>query len=468
MKCNEHKICFIACVNNNKYEKELVGYLNRLNIPTGYELDYISIQNASSMCAGYNEGMYASDAKYKIYLHQDTFIIYEDFLIKLVDIFQDDTIGMIGMVGSPKLPDDGIMWDGPRVGKGYYSTYYKAGIKEADSETGWDINHNLCDVEAIDGFLIATQYDIRWREDLFTKWDFYDISQSAQMLKAGYRVVVPCQDTPWCIHDDAFLNLSNYENERQIFISEYKTDRTSCEDISIIGSEGYARNEARLREQKRLSDDEYEKRTLEINTLLSDLNGININKLTAFIEDVLWFEPVRETDDYAALFLAVNIIREEFRRSSTNIAFRECASLEQIKDRLFEVRTLLYRIAFAWDDEESIKEDFIDFWRAYPSMDLLWSGISNMSPLPKLVTERIKNIFGENKLMNEKLRMLLFADIRWPGNDHILLQIADAYAGIDEIASREYLKKIPKAFWSLDSKAQYEYLDNQEKKWIWG
>ena len=38
----------------------------------------------------------------------------------------------------------------------------------------------------------------------------------------GYKVVVPYMDKPWCIHDDGFLNLSRYDEFRDIFLKEYK------------------------------------------------------------------------------------------------------------------------------------------------------------------------------------------------------------------------------------------------------
>lgn len=63
---------------------------------------------------------------------------------------------------------------------------------------------------------------MQWREDLFDKWVFYDISQSAEFLKAGYKVVVPNQTHPWCIRYDGFFNLKNYYNARKVFLKEYK------------------------------------------------------------------------------------------------------------------------------------------------------------------------------------------------------------------------------------------------------
>ena len=70
---------------------------------------------------------------------------------------------------------------------------------------------------------MATQYDIPWREDIFTGWDFYDVSQSFEFRKAGYNVIVPPMTTPWCFHDEGVIELSSYYKTRDIFMKEYKT-----------------------------------------------------------------------------------------------------------------------------------------------------------------------------------------------------------------------------------------------------
>ena len=116
------------------------------------------------------------------------------------------------------MPEHAVMWYGERVGRIYTSNVVKAGMSVMGG-TG------ICEVEAVDGLLMATQYDVPWREDLFTGWDFYDVSQSFEFRRKGYRVVVPAMEEPWCIHDDGFLNLSNYYNERKKFLSEYGAEK---------------------------------------------------------------------------------------------------------------------------------------------------------------------------------------------------------------------------------------------------
>lgn len=215
---NTKKFCFIICVNHEGYKKECLYYINRLHVPEGYEVDMLTISDAVSMTSGYNAAMQESDAKYKIYLHQDVFIVNRNFLTELLEVFEDKSIGLIGMVGAPQLPEHAVMWYGERVGRIYTSNVVKAGMSVMGG-TG------ICEVEAVDGLLMATQYVVPWREDLFTGWDFYDVSQSFEFRRKGYRVVVPAMEEPWCIHDDGFLNLSNYYNERKKFLSEYGAEK---------------------------------------------------------------------------------------------------------------------------------------------------------------------------------------------------------------------------------------------------
>lgn len=217
----ENKICFIICVNNQRYLEESLLYLNRLIVPEGYEVDILTIEGAKSMTSGYNEGMQASDAKYKIYMHQDVFITDIYFLQEMLDIFAiDPKIGMIGMVGTGHLPEDGVMWNADRA----FAVYCKHNLKIENCDTyRKPTGDDIAVVQVVDGLMMVTQYDIPWREDVFTDWDFYDASQSLEFIKAGYYVVVPQLDKPMCVHDDGYiLKLENYEDNRLKFLKEYE------------------------------------------------------------------------------------------------------------------------------------------------------------------------------------------------------------------------------------------------------
>lgn len=218
LRVDEKKICFISCVNDDYAAQESLYYISRLRVPEGFTVDTIQIKEAKSMTSGYNEAMNATDAKYKVYLHQDVLIINQNFITDLLEIFKNKEIGMVGMVGSPHMPESKIMWNALRVGGLYSHNNYET--TRADMDNNADAHY--FEVEAVDGFLMATQYDLPWREDVFKGWDFYDVSQSYEFRNHGYKVATPHQNPPWCLHDDGFLNLKDYYKTRRLFRETYQ------------------------------------------------------------------------------------------------------------------------------------------------------------------------------------------------------------------------------------------------------
>lgn len=214
---NEKKIAFIICVNNLLYFEECKYYIDHLHIPEGCEVDVLAIQEADSMCAAYNLGMNSTDAKYKVYMHQDVFIRNRDFLKDIINIFEKDkTVGMIGMMGGNGMPQTAVTYLAWNVGlvdcRDADMAYYLSGEPEIKTNSY---------VEAVDGLLMATQYDVPWREDLFTDFDFYDVSGSFEMRRHGYQVLVPYMKESWVIHDSSFAKLSRYDKNRKICQKEY-------------------------------------------------------------------------------------------------------------------------------------------------------------------------------------------------------------------------------------------------------
>ena len=147
---NNKKIAFIICTNNKIQFDECKLYIDKLIVPDGYETELIPIYGAVSMTSGYNSAMAETDARYKIYMHQDVYIINKYFLLNIIDIFnKDDSIGMIGMIGSPHIPASAVMWLGDRVGN---FRSWPSGNFEHERITEDSIIH---EVESIDGFMIA-------------------------------------------------------------------------------------------------------------------------------------------------------------------------------------------------------------------------------------------------------------------------------------------------------------------------
>lgn len=213
------KVAFITCVSKEDDYRECLLYIHRLNVPENCEIECIAVRNAESMAQGCNAAMQASDARYKVYLHQDVFILNRNFIADMLRVFEaDEKIGMAAMAGAEKMPPDGIWWNGvKKYGKIYENHARNMSLLQFDGQAS-----PAADVEAIDGFLFATRYDIPFRADIFDGWHFYDASQTAEFRKRGYRVVVPRMEKPWCAHACGVpATGSAYEEYRRRYVKEY-------------------------------------------------------------------------------------------------------------------------------------------------------------------------------------------------------------------------------------------------------
>lgn len=221
---NEHKICFIYCVNDKKLYEESVRYVQHLHIPEGYSTEIISIEDAPSMCSGYNRAMAQTDAKYKVFLHQDVFIINRNFIKEVIDLFKEnEKLGLLGVVGSKTIPYSGVWWESEqKTGKVFDSHTGKMDLLQFDN-----IFNSYELVRAIDGLIMITQYDIPWREDLFDGWHYYDLSQCQEFILSNLEVGVIKQDLPWCIHDCGIVNIKNGFSESKNRFLDYYFDKGS-------------------------------------------------------------------------------------------------------------------------------------------------------------------------------------------------------------------------------------------------
>ena len=99
------------------------------------------------------------------------------------------------MVGAQYVPPTGV-WNEGRgiVGKviGYMNDlFYMASLEQPYHES-----KTFIPVECIDGLLMATQYDVPWREDLF---DGFDFMMYPNHLNLKSRIYSRCTCTARCL-----------------------------------------------------------------------------------------------------------------------------------------------------------------------------------------------------------------------------------------------------------------------------
>lgn len=222
---DKDQVAFIICADDEQCYNECVRYIQDLTVPEGYGTDIIGIWEADTIASGYQAGMCESNAKYKVYLRQDAFILNKDLITDVLKIFQEDEdIGMLGVIGASGLDtrDDGsLRWD---VGR---AVLYN-GRMTVDAEYTQARDKGYTEVRRINSLIMATQYDIPWR-DGSSAGD--EILHAEEMQRRGYKVVVSFQDTPWChcdsrIHQITDSDLSQQEYPEAVHL-ETDDDRTA-------------------------------------------------------------------------------------------------------------------------------------------------------------------------------------------------------------------------------------------------
>lgn len=213
MDLDNKKIAFIVHnIDKNKCEK-VQKYLCELSLPIGYKVE-IYISNEKNIAKAYNMLMLKSNAKYKIYINERIRITNQNFLVDIIKIFKMNwSIGIIGNTGAKILPTSGITTSAKnRVGKA---------IIDGQLIDWNNINHKYEKVQATDGYIMATQYDITWQQDFSSK-GFLETAHCIEFMRQGYISVIPQQTTAWIILDVPVVNYSRCD--QKIFLEKYSKD----------------------------------------------------------------------------------------------------------------------------------------------------------------------------------------------------------------------------------------------------
>lgn len=189
---NEEKICFIIYCDNRMNYSDNLEYIRGLNVPKDIQVECLSIENNRTKFAAFNEGMYASDAKYKVYISSNDYIINKNFIYDILKIFEtDDKIAIVGTVGRKGSFSEDL--EAMEYGKKMIdSLEYGINMKEYCA-----IDNAIEEVDSIDDTLIATAYDFPWEEDMELVLDSHITAHCERLKHEGYKTVVAKQDEPW-------------------------------------------------------------------------------------------------------------------------------------------------------------------------------------------------------------------------------------------------------------------------------
>ncbi len=400
---NQHKFCFIICANQERYLEECLRYIGNLRVPEGYEKETVVIRGAKSMTSGYNQAMQQTDAKYKIYMHQDVLLVNQDLLPELLSVFQSASVGMVGIIGKKEFMQSAEYsrnWDAgaAEVFNGTDAGFFNFSPEAAE---GW------LDVAAADGVMIATQYDLPWDEE-FDGWDFYDISQSERFREAGYRIVVPCVEKAedvWAFHDAGQCEYDMWEKYREKFCRKY-----SAKGYQYVRSPFIKNRSERREKQSRVMAAFGRQDFDEAGRLLMQCESGDLNSQMAYVvcylvirgEEMMAYNRIlsgslQEPDTFPDAYDEVKFMLRRFYFGQADGAW------EVLREKLHEGKISM---KFLWVvSHECVADSNRLWWRVFARYE-----------------EEIRSLVMQGEII-EAEKLLLQLDEKWRGKDGNILLI---------------------------------------------
>jgi GT2 family glycosyltransferase len=202
---------FITCVNNEAQYEICLRHINALTVPSGYSVETIAVFGAASIAEGYQGAMEASTAKFKIYLHQDAYLMHQGVLLDLLFLFRTyPRLGVVGVEGATRLPRAvlysvnnawncyGRHWTYRRPG-GLSSLLGHANHRRLYFNRFRSFVGDYLPAVVVDGFFMVTQYDMPWTSPL-GGFELYDKVRAAEFITAGLEVGIARQQMTWVLH----------------------------------------------------------------------------------------------------------------------------------------------------------------------------------------------------------------------------------------------------------------------------
>jgi len=177
---------YISVVNDNsEYNRNWGNYINFHS-----NNEYIKLSNYSSIFKAYNEGIKRSSFNYMVFVHQDCKIVDSRFELVIDKIFKSDNkIGAVFMVGSPIAGNDSWSFGGLDVGVGSWYDRRENNLRVLPRKGRILVGDGFCFVSRIK--------DLKF-DGSFDTFHFYDIIYTRDLVKAGFKIVVP--DIPLTFH----------------------------------------------------------------------------------------------------------------------------------------------------------------------------------------------------------------------------------------------------------------------------
>jgi hypothetical protein len=219
------KICVIIHVENAAIASCALESVQALILPEGYLMEILPVEDTDSTVEAYQFGMDSSDAKYKLYIKENTVLLDTQMLDRAIRVFEADAeIGVIGWAGIKKIIPSTQIYHGLLENRGIVGQRLIL-ADSGDSTLTYPYREGeMTAVEAVDSSVFITSVDIQWNRERYSRAHHACMQYSVDLREKGYKSVVMSTENV-CFAVGSYTNpldISCFESEKQAFLRANK------------------------------------------------------------------------------------------------------------------------------------------------------------------------------------------------------------------------------------------------------
>ena len=212
---NEKKIAVLVRKSHEAQYAVCMESLQAMKWPAGYEVEVFALEAEKPYAAEANAVLAKTDAKYKIYINDDLCLVSPQAVEELLDIFRDETVGMVGFLGSRSLPVSGNLLESAYK---WGAVYVPMENDLTETRFGEAMEGESAAVRFLAPSFFATQADLSWNEAYGKQ--YYAVLAHCQAFEGeGRRIVVPLPQNIWCAYQIKNISFDADEADREIFFA---------------------------------------------------------------------------------------------------------------------------------------------------------------------------------------------------------------------------------------------------------
>jgi GT2 family glycosyltransferase len=176
--------------------------------------------NEYSLTEIYNIGLHESTNDIVLFVHNDIFFNTNNWGKILLNKFESDEYGIIGIAGTTDLSSNGVWWTDSSKMIG--SVFHKHNNKTFESKYSNLYNKEIIEAVVVDGLFIGVNKNKIEKSfvETFKGFHFYDISFCLENYLNGVKIGVIFDIK--VTHNSIGMTNEQFENNRKLFAEEYK------------------------------------------------------------------------------------------------------------------------------------------------------------------------------------------------------------------------------------------------------